>query len=81
MAGEEIGERAAERPDRPEKPEKTPEDLAAIALLDALRAGTAYEHPEQAPLACIVRNSCCTCLQKVASASLMSAKRLWQMVR
>ena len=55
MVGEEIGDRAAERPERPEKPEKTPEDLAAIALLDALRDGTAYEHPEQTPLACVVR--------------------------
>ena len=42
-------------PPRPEKPPKTPEDLAAIALLDALRDGTGYEHPENPPLACLVR--------------------------
>ncbi len=45
----------ANRPVRPEKPPKTPEDLAAIALLDALRDGTGYEHPENPPLACLVR--------------------------
>ena len=52
MGDEEIGDGAAERPERPEK---TPEDLAAIALLDALRDGTAYEHLEKVPLACLVR--------------------------
>ncbi len=45
----------AEKPSRPEKPPKTPEDFAAIALLDALREGTGYEHPEKPPLACVVR--------------------------
>ncbi len=39
----------------PKKPPKTEEDLVAIALLDALRDGTGYEHPEKAPLACLVR--------------------------
>ena len=39
----------------PKKPPKTKEDLVAIALLDALRDGTAYEHPERTPLACLVR--------------------------
>ncbi len=39
----------------PKKPPKTEEDLAAIALLDALRDGTGYEHPEKVPLACLVR--------------------------
>lgn len=37
------------------KPEKTPEDLAAIALLDALRRGDGEAPPENVPLACIVK--------------------------
>ena len=48
--GEESGKRKW-----PKKPPKTEEDLAAIALLDALREGTGFEHPEKAPLACVVR--------------------------
>ena len=48
--GEESGKRKW-----PKKPPKTEEDLVAIALLDALREGTGYEHPEKAPLACLVR--------------------------
>ncbi len=48
--GEESGKRKW-----PKKPPKTEEDLVAIALLDALRDGTGYEHPEKAPLACLVR--------------------------
>lgn len=49
-SGEESGKRKW-----PKKPPKTEEDLVAIALLDALRDGTGYEHPEKAPLACVVR--------------------------
>ena len=49
-SGEETGKRKW-----PKKPPKTEEDLVAIALLDALREGTGYEHPEKAPLACVVR--------------------------
>ena len=49
-SGEESGKRKW-----PKKPPKTEEDLVAIALLDALREGTGYEHPEKAPLACLVR--------------------------
>jgi len=37
------------------KPEKTPEDLADIALLDALRRGDGESPPENIPLACIVK--------------------------
>ena len=37
------------------KPEKTPEDLAAIDLLDSLRRGDGEPPPEHIPLACIVK--------------------------
>ena len=43
------------RPPRAPKPEKTPEDIAAIAFLDSLRAGNGETAPEGLPLACIVR--------------------------
>ena len=44
-----------EKPKWPKKPPKTAEDLAAIAYLDALRAGGG-DHPlERVPLACIVK--------------------------
>ena len=52
----------------PEKPPKTEEDLAAIALLDALRDGTAYEHPERTPLACVVRVLECADIPKAKEA-------------
>lgn len=38
-----------------EKQEKTPEDLAAIAYLDRLRAGEGETMPEGLPLACVVK--------------------------
>lgn len=42
-------------PVRPPKPEKTPEELADIAFLDALREGRGERPPERLPLACIVK--------------------------
>lgn len=45
----------AEKPKWPKKPPKTAEDLAAIAYLDALRAGGGDRPLERIPLACIVK--------------------------
>ena len=45
----------AEKPKWPKKPPKTAEDLAAIAYLDALRAGGGDTPPVRVPLACIVK--------------------------
>ena len=41
--------------ERPPKQPKTPEDLAAIALLDKLRSGEGETRPSGLPLACIVK--------------------------
>ena len=46
---------AGEKPKWPKKPPKTAEDLAAIAYLDALRAGGGDSPPARVPLACIVK--------------------------
>ena len=56
MAEEEqnAGGGGAEKPKWPKKPPKTAEDLAAIAYLDALRAGGGDSPPARVPLACIV---------------------------
>ena len=57
MAEEEqnAGGGGAEKPKWPKKPPKTAEDLAAIAYLDALRAGGGDSPPARVPLACIVK--------------------------
>ena len=57
MAEEEqnAGGEGAEKPKWPKKPPKTAEDLAAIAYLDALRAGGGDRPPRDVPLACIVK--------------------------
>ena len=57
MAEEEqnAGGEGAEKPKWPKKPPKTAEDLAAIAYLDALRAGGGDSPPARVPLACIVK--------------------------
>lgn len=41
--------------EKPPKAPKTPEDLAAIALLDKLRFGEGEVRPEGLPLACVVK--------------------------
>lgn len=53
---ETVEARAAQdmRPDRPPKEPKTPEELAAIAFLDRLRAGEGETMPENLPRACVV---------------------------
>ena len=57
MAEEEqnAGGGGAEKPKWPKKPPKTAEDLAAIAYLDALRAGGGDQPLKDVPLACIVK--------------------------
>ena len=50
-----AGEESAEKPKWPKKPPKTAEDLAAIAYLDALRAGGGDRPLADVPLACIVK--------------------------
>ena len=52
---EEGQESGAEKPKWPKKPPKTAEDLAAIAYLDALRAGGGDRPLADVPLACIVK--------------------------
>ena len=41
--------------EKPKKPEKSPEELAAIALLDRLRSGDGDVKPVGLPLACVVK--------------------------
>lgn len=48
-------ENPPERRKWPKRPEKTPEDLAAIALLDRLRSGEGEKMPLNLPLACVVK--------------------------
>ena len=52
---QDAGEEGAEKPKWPKKPPKTAEDLAAIAYLDALRAGGGDRPLADVPLACIVK--------------------------
>ena len=67
MSGCASGEKPVKR-QWPKKPPKTEGDLEAIAMLDALRDGTAYEHPEKAPLACVVRVLECADIPKAKEA-------------
>ena len=52
---QDAGGEGAEKPKWPKKPPKTAEDLAAIAYLDALRAGGGDRPLKDVPLACIVK--------------------------
>ena len=56
---------------REPRPEKTPEELAEIALLDALRRGDGDPPPERVPLACIVKVLECTEVPKANEAYAM----------
>ena len=53
--GQRADGKGAEKPKWPKKPPKTAEDLAAIAYLDALRAGGGDRPLADVPLACIVK--------------------------
>jgi len=50
-----MDESSEESPSRPQRPEKTPEELAEIKILDALRRGDGALPPSDLPLACIVK--------------------------
>lgn len=75
---------APERPERPPKPEKTPEDLAAIALLDRLRSGEGETTPTGLPLACVVKVIACEDIPKANERYAMVTlkghdDRVWRM--
>ena len=64
--------------------ERTPEDDAAVAVLDALRAGTGETKPTGLPLACVVKVVDCTDVPKAHDAYSMvtvtgPGNRSWRM--
>jgi len=69
---------------RPPKPERTPEDIAAVAVLDALRSGAGETKPTGLPLACVVKVMDCADVPKARDAYSMitvmgPGKRTWRM--